>query len=93
MSKSLKSRLSALEQANRDAEVDANHARLEQLVRRIGSLMGWEYSTTLKYTCIRKIAVGEAAVIGLDKLEAICTEIERLRKEVESAEGSDWMTM
>lgn len=46
------------------------------LCRELCSLMGWKTGTVHKYTAIRKFALDEAVVIGLDKLEEIVRRLE-----------------
>jgi hypothetical protein len=38
--------------------------------------MGWEYHRSFKLTAIRKVAMAEAVVVGLDKLEEMLNRIE-----------------
>lgn len=59
-----------------DEDHDRNCERRERLVREICSLMGWPYRQSPIFTGLRKVALGEATVIGLDKLAEV---IERLK--------------
>jgi hypothetical protein len=56
-------------------DVDANHKRREKLTRHLCAIMGWEYKTGPVYAGLRKAALAEAVVVGLDKLEEIITRL------------------
>ncbi len=62
-----------------DEEMDARHARREKVVRQFCNLMGWEYKTSPVFAGIRKVALGQAVALGMDKAEELLAEIERLR--------------
>ena len=62
-----------------EQEQNAAHERREAVVRRIVGLMGWDYHTSPVWGGLRKVALAEAVVLGVDKAEAIAAEIERLR--------------
>jgi len=59
-----------------DKEMDAQHRRREKVVRRACRVMGWEYKTCPVFTGIRKVAIGQAVPVGLEKLEAMLDRIE-----------------
>lgn len=58
------------------AALDARHERRNQLCRRLCDLMGWQQKTGHIWGHLRKVALAEAAVIGLDKLEEIIRRLE-----------------
>jgi hypothetical protein len=58
------------------AAFDARCERRESLIRRMVAVMGWEYHTSPVLTGMRKAALSEAVVVGLDKLEAILERLE-----------------
>ncbi len=66
------------------AELDANHARREAIVRRACEVMGWEYSMSPAWTGLRKVAKAEAVAVGVDKLSSIIHEIEKLRDAIKT---------
>lgn len=55
---------------------DAIRKRNLSLCRQLCKLMGWPQKTVHKYTAIRKFAMDEAVVVGLDKLEEIVRRLE-----------------
>ncbi len=60
-----------------DKQGKANHRRQTALGKRLCKLMGWTYKTCPVWTGLRKVALGEAVVIGLDKLELILEQLEK----------------
>ena len=66
-------------QSIKDAEMDARCHRREELVRRTCKVMGWEYKTSPVFAGIRKIALGEAVAVSLNKLEEILKRLESMR--------------
>jgi len=61
-----------------DEQHDQNCERREALVRQIGAIMGWDYHQSPIYAGLRKVAIADATVIGLDKLEQIIGRLEGL---------------
>ncbi len=53
------------------------HERRQKLSRKLCKLMGWEFKNCHVYAALRKAAMAEAVVIGMDKLEEIIKRLEK----------------
>lgn len=55
---------------------DAAHEFREALVKRVAAVMGWPYKTSPVWAGLRKVAMAEGVVVGVDKLEEIVVRLE-----------------
>lgn len=59
-----------------DDEFDANHERREALTSRACVLMGWDQKTWPIWGHLRKVAMAQAVVVGLDKFEELLNALD-----------------
>lgn len=57
--------------------IEASAERRDALAKRLCAVMGWECTTAPLWAGIRKVAVAEAAAVGLDQLEEIIVRLEQ----------------
>jgi len=58
------------------SKTDDPHQRLECACERLCKLMGWQPRVTHKWTAIRKIAMGEATAISVERIEDLCKRLD-----------------
>lgn len=65
---------------------DRRHAAREAAVRRACEVMGWDYHQSPAWTGIRRVALGEAVAISVEKLNALLDELQRCKLQVSTLE-------
>ena len=64
------------EQATKDAALDANARRREEVIRRACRVMNWEYTSAPVWAALRKVAVAEAVAVSVEKLTEMLDRLE-----------------
>ncbi len=59
---------------------DRRHAAREAAVRRACEIMGWEYHTSPVFAGIRKVALGHAVAISVEKLNELLDALEAAKR-------------